>query len=196
MFWGIRRHIEILRLKSRRVFAGSNLIIGPGGRIWAPKQLIIGNNVSLGSYVRIECDGYIGDEVLIANNVGIIGKNDHAINEVGVSVRYSSWVGNLPEELSLTTSIGSDTWIGYGVTILSGVEIGDSCVIGAGSLVTHDIPSNSIAVGAPAKVIGSRFLPEIYETHWQKLRTKGVRTISEIIDSIHSNDLFPGYEKK
>ena len=50
-------------------------------------------------------------------------------------------------------TIGNDVWIGGNVTILPGVTIGDNCTIGAGSVVTHDIPANSIAAGNPAKVI-------------------------------------------
>lgn len=54
-------------------------------------------------------------------------------------------------------SIGDRTFIGYGVTILPNVKIGKRCIIGAGAIVTSDIPDNSIAVGIPAKVIGNTF---------------------------------------
>jgi acetyltransferase-like isoleucine patch superfamily enzyme len=49
--------------------------------------------------------------------------------------------------------IGSNVWVGVNCIITSGVTIGDWCIIGANSVVTHDIPSGSIAVGAPARVI-------------------------------------------
>ncbi len=49
--------------------------------------------------------------------------------------------------------IGNRVWLGAGVTVCPGVTIGDNCVIGAGSVVTKDIPANSIAVGSPARVI-------------------------------------------
>lgn len=52
--------------------------------------------------------------------------------------------------------IGDHTWLGVGVTILSGVHIGKGAVIGAGSIVTHDIPDGAIAVGRPARVIKKR----------------------------------------
>ena len=57
------------------------------------------------------------------------------------------------QEWAEPVTIGNDVWIGGNVTILPGVTIGDNCTIGAGSVVTHDIPANSIAVGNPAKVI-------------------------------------------
>lgn len=49
--------------------------------------------------------------------------------------------------------IGNDCWLGASVTVCPGVTIGDNCVIGAGSVVTRDIPSNSFAAGVPCKVI-------------------------------------------
>jgi len=49
--------------------------------------------------------------------------------------------------------IGDRVWVGANVTILKGVTIGDDAVIGAGSVVTKDIPSRAIAVGSPAKVL-------------------------------------------
>jgi acetyltransferase-like isoleucine patch superfamily enzyme len=52
--------------------------------------------------------------------------------------------------------IGADVWVGRGCAILSGVTIGDGAVIAANSVVTRDIPSRAIAVGAPAKPIRSR----------------------------------------
>lgn len=57
------------------------------------------------------------------------------------------------QEWAKPVTIGNDVWIGGNVTLLPGVTIGDNCTIGAGAVVTHDIPANSIAVGNPAKVI-------------------------------------------
>ena len=48
---------------------------------------------------------------------------------------------------------GNNVWIGGGAILLPGVTIGDNVVIGAGSVVTHDIPSNSVAVGSPCRVV-------------------------------------------
>ena len=56
--------------------------------------------------------------------------------------------------VQLPISVGNGVWIGSHVVILKGVEIGDNCTIGAGSIVNKSIPANSIAVGVPAKVIG------------------------------------------
>lgn len=60
--------------------------------------------------------------------------------------------------------IGNNVWLGENVTILKGVTIGDNVIIGIGSIVTKDIPSNSVAVGVPAKIVGS------YEEYYKKRR--------------------------
>ena len=66
--------------------------------------------------------------------------------------------------------IGNDCWFGANVVVCPGVAIGDNCVIGAGSVVTRDIPANSFVAGVPAKVIRkiteadiiSNLFPELY----------------------------------
>ncbi|MBG6214254.1 MULTISPECIES: DapH/DapD/GlmU-related protein [unclassified Cryobacterium] len=124
--------------------------------------------------MRIEVDGRIGDDVLIANGVGIVGREDHDMAQVGISIRDSRWVGRFPDEMSHITVVGSDVWIGYAATVLSGVTIGDSSIIGAGAVVTRSIPSNSIAVGNPARVVGTRFDEVAFVEHWEALNSAGI----------------------
>lgn len=57
-----------------------------------------------------------------------------------------------PQETSYPITIGEDCWLGGGVIVCPGVTIGDRCIIAAGSVVTHDIPSDSMAAGVPAEV--------------------------------------------
>lgn len=58
-----------------------------------------------------------------------------------------------PKEYAYPITIGEDTWLGGGVIVLPGVTIGKRCVIGAGAVVTRDIPDDCVAVGNPARVI-------------------------------------------
>lgn len=159
------RSIREMQLTSNNVSVGLNFTFGKRCRFWAPKNLKVGNHVSCGSNVRIEVDGTIGDFVLIASNVGIVGRSDHAIDEIGTPTGKAEWVGNATGALSQPVQINDDVWIGYGATVLSGVSIGFGSVIGAGAVVTRDIPENSIVVGNPARVIRNRFTSEEFAQH-------------------------------
>lgn len=86
---------------------------------------------------------YVGDHCMIAPNV-VIATSGHPILPV---LREQNYVYNLP------VHIGSNVWIGSGVQILPGVTIGDHSVIGAGSVVTNDIPANVVAFGVPCRVV-------------------------------------------
>lgn len=85
----------------------------------------------------------IGDHVFIGPNVGIYTVN-HAL---------------LPDQRnagimrSLPIAIGNNVWIGGHTVVMQGVTIGDNTVIGAGSVVTHDIPAGVVAVGSPCRVL-------------------------------------------
>lgn len=111
-------------------------------------ELFIGRNVEINDFVQIACarSVFIGDNTLIASNV-FISDHDH-----GTKV----FDGIPPSARDLYIKdvyIGSNVWLGKNVCILKGVRIGDNVIVGAGSVVTKDIPSNSIAVGSPARVI-------------------------------------------
>ncbi|WP_247042161.1 acyltransferase [Arthrobacter rhizosphaerae] len=143
-----------------KVRVGRGLRAGLGSRISSIHGLEIGDHVSIGPGSLIEVDGYIGDFVLIARNVQIVGRMDHDIGAIGVPVVRATWVGDrdaLPED---AVRIERDVWIGAGVIVLGGVTIGEGSIIGAGSLVSKDIPPYSVAVGSPARRISGRFASE------------------------------------
>ncbi len=85
----------------------------------------------------------IGDDCFIGPNVSIYTAC-HSTDPIERNSR---------REWALPVTIGDSVWIGGSTTILPGVTIGNYVTIGAGSVVTRDIPSNSIAVGNPCKVI-------------------------------------------
>ncbi|MHB9295825.1 putative galactoside O-acetyltransferase [Pillotina sp. SPG140] len=90
-----------------------------------------------------DTDIYVGDHCMIAPNV-VIATSGHPILPI---LREHNYVYNFP------VHIGKNVWIGSGVQVLPGVTIGDNSVIGAGSVVTNDIPSNVVAVGAPCRIL-------------------------------------------
>ena len=138
---------------------GKNFTTGTGCRIEAYKffsdspKLIIGNNVQINDYVHLACGQslIIEDDVLIASKVYISDIN-HG--------NYSGENQSFPEEkaknrkiFSKTVKICENVWIGESAIILPGVEIGKNSIIGAGSVVTKNVPENCIVAGNPAKII-------------------------------------------
>jgi acetyltransferase-like isoleucine patch superfamily enzyme len=110
----------------------------------------IGDNVFIGPFTVIYGHGNvtIGDNVLIAPGCKIIASN-HSVPD------KTKLINQQPDNKQPIT-IGNDVWLGADVKVLAGVNIGDGCVIGAGSLVNTSIPPYSYAVGVPAKVIKTR----------------------------------------
>jgi serine acetyltransferase len=113
-------------------------------------SLEIGEDTSLGPYVCVSGPGAIkiGRDCMIAAHCSIYA-NNHIFADREIPIRLQ---GVTCEGIE----IGHDCWIGSGARILDGVTIGKGSVIGAGAVVTRDIPPYSIAVGVPAKVIGTR----------------------------------------
>lgn len=105
----------------------------------------------------------IGRYCLISDNVCILDSNLHPVSarqRAGIAENWASGIypnvySNVPSERVL---IEDHCWIGYGSTILKGVHIGEGSIVGAGSVVTKDVPPWTIVAGNPARVI--REIPE------------------------------------
>lgn len=112
---------------------------------WGGRHVHFGNhvyanfNLTLVDYTHI----YIGSHTMIGPGV-IIATAGHPVLPI---LREQEYQYNAP------IHIGSNCWLGAGVIVLPGVTIGDNTVIGAGSVVTKDIPSDVVAVGAPCRVM-------------------------------------------
>lgn len=157
--------------RARKFFsAGPGLHIGKKVILWAPDYIQVGKEVYIGKEVIIECNCEIGDYVLIANRVGIVGRRDHDFRMLGVPVRFSTWVGDSTQKSARAPAvIENDAWIGYGAIVLSGVRIGRGCIVAAGSVVTKDVSPYSIVSGNPATIVGERFSPRDRELHERSL---------------------------
>lgn len=142
------------------VCLGTRVHLGIGTRLESYHGFTVGDNVYIGKYCTIECDGTIGNDVMIGNNVGLIGRYDHDFRTVGKSIRESPWIGDADHSgpgKGLTIVIGDDVWIGFGAIVLSGVTIGRGAIIAAGSVVTKDVKPYAIIAGNPARQIDVRF---------------------------------------
>ena len=115
-------------------------------------ELVIGNRVALNFGVHINADRggkiRIGDNVIIGP-MCILRAADHIFTHKNIPIRDQQSVPGV-------ITIEDDVWLGGGVIVLKDVTIGRSSVIGAGSVVTRDIPPFSVAVGNPARVIRNR----------------------------------------
>jgi len=157
------RFSYLKRVKWRKYTIGKNMYIGLRVYIWAKKQITIGDNFYIGRDSQIETDCVIGDNVIFANKVALVGKYDHNYQKIGLPIRLSprirdsfyNWKG-----IGQLTIVEDDVWVGYGAIIMSGVKLGKGSIVAAGSVITKDTESYFIYGGNPARKISSRFNSE------------------------------------
>jgi acetyltransferase-like isoleucine patch superfamily enzyme len=130
---------------------GSHTVLGAGARIWAQKDIRIGNDVMFGPEVYV-MDGY--------HRTDVIGKT---IQDSGADERQP-------------VVIEDDVWVGTRTTIMKGVRIGQGSVVGAESLVTKSVPPYVIAGGNPCRVIRKRFSDADLSEHLRLLGHSPTRT--------------------
>ena len=170
--------------KSRRgrrfgAFGEGSIICFPATSLMNERFIEIGENTMIGPHVALsagmapgqECLSQpvvrIGDRCLIGRSSGIVGHfsidigddvwtghhvyitdQNHGYDNVDIPISQQS----MPEK---PVRVGSGSWLGHGTVVLPGADIGEHVVIGANSVVTGSIPSFSVAVGAPARVVKS-----------------------------------------
>ena len=153
----IRRPIYIRG--KRNIRWGEGFTTGVGTRLDvfsddAAPRLIFGNGVQLNDYVhigvveRVE----IGHQVLIASRV-FISDHNHGSYQEPDSRSFPSVPPQQRPMAARPVRIGDRVWIGEQVCVLPGVNIGEGAIVGAGSVVTRDVPANTIVAGNPARVI-------------------------------------------
>lgn len=111
----------------------------------------VGTNISCGARCTFNfgvtiLDGApvtFGDNCMVGPGC-VISTTGHPLSAAGRRAR---------EAFSKPVTFGNDVWLGANVSVMPGVTIGDNVVVGAGAVVTHDIPSNSLALGVPARVV-------------------------------------------
>ena len=146
-------------MNERFIEIGENTMIGPHVALsagMAPGQeclsqpvvrigdrCLIGRGSGIVGHFSID----IGDDVWTGHHVYITDQN-HGYDNVDIPISQQS----MPEK---PVRIGSGSWLGHGTVVLPGADIGEHVVIGANSVVTGSIPSFSVAVGAPARVVKS-----------------------------------------
>ena len=145
-------------LGSKKIVIGDNCTIGAFSRLITSTSysdlglgIVLGNNVGIGEWCYIGGAGgvSIGDGTIAGQYLSIHPEN-HRSDDLFVEIRLQGVTRQ-------GISVGKNVWIGSKVTILDGSNIGDGCILAAGSVVTGgDYPENSIIGGVPARVLGRR----------------------------------------
>jgi galactoside O-acetyltransferase len=114
-------------------------------------SLRLGARCYLNQNVRVGSSGgevRIGDEVMVGPNV-VIDPSTHTRSRTDVPMKAQPLLHG-------RIVIGDDVWLGANCVVLRGVTIGGGCIVGAGAVVTRDLPPGTIAAGVPARAIGTR----------------------------------------
>lgn len=143
-----RRNRDAIRVGANSVVRGELFVFGHGGEIEIGDWCYVGAGSRIWSAARIR----IGSRVLIAHNVNIHDTNSHPIDPVArhahsVAILTRGHPPVAPDIVSRPVEIGDDAWIGFNAIILKGVTIGARAIIGAGSIVTSDVPADAVYAG-------------------------------------------------
>lgn len=147
--WGLIRAVRLQRKLSYRLNAlnrvhwGNDFVVGPRARTARRASLRAGDRVNIGSDFSNHCDVSIGDDVMISSCVSVIS-DDHPFDG------SSRTIQDFPPRGVSSVVLEGDNLIGYGTIIIGPVRIGRGAIIGAGSLVTRDVPEDAVAYGRPA----------------------------------------------
>ena len=140
-----------------------------GRNVKLSRDLVVGDYVYIGSNAIIYPKVEIGSYTMFGPGVIIMGE-DHIFNSVGCPSIFSG------RPVLPKTVIGCDVWIGAGAFVRCGLRIGDGAIIGAGSVVTKDVPPFHIVAGNPARFIRMRFSDDQQcEKHLIGLKNKDFR---------------------
>ena len=124
-------------------YVGEDVDIGKKCRF--SSRLYLGDRSGIGDHAYIQGEVHIGSDVIMAPEVTLIATN-HRFDRYDIPIKRQGC-----DEKPIL--IGNNCWLCYRATILPGVHVGDNCIIGAGAVVTKNIPSNSLVAGNPGKVI-------------------------------------------
>lgn len=127
---------------------GENINIEHGAYFGSGKDIEIGHNSGIGFNCRVYGPLKIGDDVMMGPDVMIFTQN-HKTESLDIPMRLQT----APKE---AVCIGDDVWIGARAIILPGKKIGKGVIIGAGAVVTKDVPDYAVVGGNPAKIIKFR----------------------------------------
>jgi acetyltransferase-like isoleucine patch superfamily enzyme len=132
----------------KQISIGDNVVINKNVTIWVG-SLTLGNNIQINPNTCIYGRVIIGSNVMIAPNC-MIASGNHGMEITGEPMIAQKSTSKGP------IRIGDDVWIASNSVLLDGVNVGNGAIVGAGSVVTKDVPPMAVVVGNPARVISYR----------------------------------------
>jgi acetyltransferase-like isoleucine patch superfamily enzyme len=147
-----------LNARNGRLEVGSGSIINCRVDFDSPDGcVVIGDRCYVGvSHLVCHSGINIGNDVIISWGVTIVDHDSHTLEWIGRKNDVPDWLDGKKDWSRITiepVNIGDRVWIGFGATILKGINVGEGAVIGAGSVVTRDVAPNSVVAGNPARVV-------------------------------------------
>lgn len=143
----VARKFRYFWLKAIATKCGKNIDVDKFARF--TPELQIGDNSGIGNYCELNGPITIGNDVMMGPEV-VMYTTRHNDERIDIPMRYQGMKERLP------IVIGNDVWIGRRVIIMPGITIGDGVIIGAGAVVTKDVPPYCVVGGVPARVIRNR----------------------------------------
>lgn len=183
-------------LKKSRLTAVRNSCVHPSAKIESGTSFI-SSSIKRHSFCGYDCDVYlasIGSFTSIANGV-VLGGARHPMEWVSTSPVFYAGRDSVKAKFAehkLTppagVRIGHDVWIGRSAIVLAGVTVGDGSVIGAGSVVTKDVPPYAIVAGNPARLIRYRFdenvIQKLKEINWWNFSEARLKTFGGVFNDV------------
>lgn len=188
-FLKVLRDIYLIRYKWRKFDISKGFHAGRGVTLWAKHNIYIGKNFYIGRNSQIECDAIIGNNVIFANCVALVGRYDHHYQQIGTPTRLASQIRDREYDwkgLNSKVIIEDDVWVGYGSILISSIKIGTGSIIAAGSVVTKDVEPYSIYGGNPAKKLKNRF--DTKEELLKHINRLNIIIETSVIDSLYGTN--------
>lgn len=151
-FWQGFEDFRVRKLERNLGACGRRASISALCHIASPEMLTLGDDVQINPFTQIFAGGgvWIGSGVLISSNC-VITSVTHLKNST--ERHLAPAVSDAEKPALRPVRIGRNVWVGAGAIILPGVTIGDHSVIGAGAVVTRDVPEKCVYVGNPARLL-------------------------------------------
>ena len=157
---GVRQAVRLIR-RHRFGACGAHAHFDPFGSYLPPEKMFFGADIYIGPGARVSANEgfYVAEAATIGPELCVMG-GDHNMRVIGRPLSEVRSGG-----VNLPVRVGSGAWLGARVTLLKGVRVGEGSVVGAGSVVTKDVPAYTVAAGNPCRPLRARFSPEELAEH-------------------------------